>query len=98
MKVPICGICCGFRIKEGGKNSDYAVMDILQAGDKNYDSSLISVYIDQIDIIEKLLQTYSDGQLRWFEGYCIQIPQGRDLIWLLQDLFTFSSSELEVIT
>lgn len=98
MRVPISGICTGFRIIKGhGKDaSDYAKLDILQVGDKNYDSALIFVFVQDIEQIEYLLTHYSSGTLKWIDIFCIQIQDGREKVWLLKEIFHISKEKMIV--
>lgn len=99
MKAPIIGICCGFRVRTADtkKDSDFAVIDVLQPGDVNYDSTLVQVFCDQPDQIEYFLSHYSSGQLRWIELYCVQIQQGREKVWYLQDVLMFSDEHIPIL-
>jgi hypothetical protein len=96
MRIPLSGIVTGFRIGKT-KDSDFAQLDILQVGTKEYMSNLTFVYVEQTEHIDYLLTNYISGQLRWINVYVVQIQQGRETIWLLKDIFDLSKETLEVI-
>lgn len=96
MRTPISGIVTGFRIKKGtGKDaSDYGLLDIVQCGDKTHDTSLIFVYVQEIEHIQYLLENYSNGSLKWIDIYAVQILNGRELIWMLEDIYEISDQNI----
>lgn len=99
MRAPLSGIVSGFRIRQSGTAKDmseYGYIDLLQPGDKNYDSSLTHIVVQDTDLITFMLQHYSSGQLRWINMLCHQIPNGRELIWLLKKIYTFAPDSLTV--
>jgi hypothetical protein len=97
MRVPISGIVTGFRIHSGNnKQSDIGQLDILQVGTKDFPSSLIHVYVQDVRLLEYLLTHYSNGDLRWIDTYCVQTVDGRDKIWLLLKILSFSEEMIEV--
>lgn len=99
LKVPISGIVTGFRIRKSTSakdGSDYGLLDILQPGDKDYDSSLTFLYVQDIEIIDFLLRHYSNGQMRWIDTYCIQVPNGREMVWMLKRIFNLNKELIEI--
>lgn len=77
--------------------SEYGYLDVLQLGDKNYDSTLTHVVIDNLDLIKYFLTHYSDGQLRRVDLLVHQIVDGREKVWLLIKVFDLGE-KVEVLT
>lgn len=98
MRVPISGICIGFRIIKGvGKSdSDYGKLFIVQAADRDHDADLISVYVQDISLIDYLLNHYSHGKLKWIDAYCNQVIDGRDKVWMLEKIFNLSNEQISI--
>lgn len=97
MRAPISGIVTGFRMKKGSaKETDYGELDILQVGDSKHSSSLIYVFVEDFELIRFLLANYSSGSLRWIDLYCYQLPQGREMVWVLEKIFGFEPEEIPV--
>jgi hypothetical protein len=98
VRAPINGIVTGFRIRKGTTkdSSDYGLLDILQPGDKDYDSSLTFIYVQETDFIAHLLTNYSSGQLRFIKTFCIQVPNGREHIWILKKILSLSDQQIPV--
>lgn len=98
MRVPLSGICTGFRIRQSGSvkdKSEYGYLDVLQLGDKKFDSTLTHVVIDDAELIQYFLTYYADGQLRKINLLVHQIPDGREKIWYLIKVFDLND-KLEV--
>jgi hypothetical protein len=98
MRTPISGIVLGFRIIKGAAKdaSDYGKLFIVQAADKDHDADLIPVYVQEIDAIDYLLKNYSNGQLRWIDVYCNQVASGREMVWMLEKIFSISTDQIYV--
>ncbi|MEI7028337.1 hypothetical protein [Paenibacillus sp. y28] len=98
MRTPISGICVGFRIIKGqGKDaSDFAKMHILQVGTKDHDADLITVFIQNVDLIGDMLRAYSNGALRWIDTLCFTYKDGRENVWMLDKIFNLSNDVIEV--
>lgn len=98
MRVPISGICTGFRMIEGnGKTSDYGQLDILQVGTKDFPSDLTLVYVQKIEHLEFLLSNYKNGELKWINVFCNHEIDGREKVWVLLNIFSLSEEIIEVI-
>lgn len=96
MRVPISGILSGFRIRQSGTAKDlseYGYLDILQPGNKDFDSSLTFVVAQDRKVIEYFLQNYKSGQLHWIDLLCHQVRSGREDIWLLIKVFGMQEEE-----
>lgn len=97
MRAPISGIVTGFRMKKGvSKEPDYGELDIIQPGDSKLASSLTFVYVEDFELVRYLLEEYSSGSLRWIDLYCYQIPQGRELVWVLEKIYGFEKETIQV--
>lgn len=99
MRVPLSGILTGFRIRQSGSSKDtseYGYLDILQQGDKNYDSSLTHVVVQDTDQITYFLQHYSTGSLRWVDLLCHQVQNGREMVWLLIKIYNMQEDLIEL--
>lgn len=100
MRAPLSGIVTGFRIRETGTlkdRSEYGFLDLLQPGDKTYDSSLTHIVVQDVDLITYMLEHYSNGQLRWIDTLCQQIPNGREQAWLMIKVLEFNEEIIEVL-
>lgn len=91
MRTPISGIVVGFRIEKGStqKSSDFGKLFVCQPGDKDHDAALITLYVQDVEVLQRLLDQYSSGQLRWIDTYCSQVVSGREIVWLLEKIFSF---------
>jgi len=99
MRVPLSGILTGFRIRESGTTKDrseYGYLDILQTGNKDFDSSLTHVVVQDADLISYFLTHYSSGQLHWIDLLCHQVRSGKDDVWLLIKVFKMMDDPIEV--
>lgn len=98
MRVPISGIVTGFRLRKGTTKDagDFGILDILQAGDKDFDSSLIFVYVQDVEMIDYLLTNYASGTLRWIDAYCQQVQSGRELVWILKKIFSLRKENIAI--
>lgn len=98
MRVPISGICTGFRvIKASGKEtSDFGKIFIIQPADKDHDAVLITVFVQDIQLLEYILMNYSSGDFRWIDVYASQIPNGKDQVWILEKIFNLDNRSIEV--
>lgn len=97
MRVPISGICVGFRIIKGPKDSsDFAKIFVVQPADKNHDASLIEIFVQDLGLIEFTLNNYSNGRLQWIDLYCSQIQNGRELVWLAERIYDLSPTPITV--
>lgn len=98
MRVPISGIALGFRIIKGvGKDaSDYGKLFISQVADKDHDAVLITIFIQDVKHIEYLLNHYSNGELRWIDIYANHVMDGREKIWMLENIFGISEEIIPI--
>lgn len=96
MRFPLSGIVTGFRVRKDSKGSDFAQLDIVQPGTKDFESSLTFVYVDQVDFIQFLLEHYSNGHLRMIHVYVAQVQQGRETLLVLQEIYELSNEKLPV--
>jgi hypothetical protein len=99
MRVPISGIVTGFRIKRAaGKNeTDVGVIDVLQPGDKTFESALIFIYVHDVEYIQFMLENYADGSLRWINTYCAEMSMGREKAFFLIKILDMSARPLKVL-
>lgn len=99
MRVPLSGIVTGFRIRQSGTTKDksyYGFLDIVQCGDKDYDSTLTHVLVDQEELITYFLTYYSTGDLRYIDVLVHQVENGREKIWTLISVFNMKEDTEEV--
>lgn len=97
MRVPLTGICTGFRVRSGGKtSSDYGELDIIQVGTKDHQTALTIVYVKENELLEYLLKHYSSGQLKWISVLIYSETSGRETLWMLQKVFDLDESEIEI--
>lgn len=96
MRFPLSGIVTGFRVRKDSKGSDFAQLDIVQAGTKNFESSLTFVYVDRVDFMEFLLENYSNGHLKMINVYVAQVQQGRETLLVLQEIYELSQDRVPV--
>lgn len=92
MRFPLSGIVTGFRIHKptSKDSSDYGELDVVQVGTKDYRSSLTFVFVQDVNLLERLLREYSSGSLKWINAYVQEVPSGRDTAYLLQQIFGMS--------
>lgn len=99
MRVPLSGILTGFRIRESGTTKDrseYGYLDILQTGNKDFDSSLTHVVVQDTDLISYFLTHYHSGQLHWIDLLCHQVRSGKEDVWLLIKVYKMFDEAIEV--
>lgn len=100
MRVPLSGIVTGFRVRQSGTTKDksyYGFLDVLQPGDKDYDSSLIHVLVDNEELITYFLTHYSSGNLRYIDVLVHQVENGREKVWMLISVFNMKKETEEVL-
>lgn len=97
MRCPISGILLGFRIIKGSKlESDFGKLFIAQACDKDHDAVLVTVFIQDTELLTELLTNYTNGQLRWIDTFCNQVQDGREKVWLLERIFEINKTVLQI--
>jgi hypothetical protein len=88
----------GFRIIKGAGKSDadYGKLFVCQVADKEHDADLITVFVQQLDLVEQLLKEYGKGDLRWIDTYCTQFQNGREVGWMLERIYSFGLPAIQV--
>lgn len=96
MRFPIAGICTGFRVRKDAKGGDFSQLDIVQAGTKDFETSLKFVYVDRTDLITYLLENFTNGHLKHIHVLVAEVQQGRETVLVLQRIYEMSNQEIPI--
>lgn len=95
MRAPISGLLVALRPIKGGKGEpDFGELDVVQFGDVRHRTSLIHVFVEDMEVFLRLAGEF-DGKPRWIDLYCYQMPQGRELVWVLDKVFGMEEEPIE---
>lgn len=90
MRFLINGLLVGFRVRQGGKqSSDYGVLDLLQVGDKDRDSVLKQIIIQDLEVLQFFLESFSDGQFRWLDLLVVEQLAGKEYVLFVEKIVDF---------
>lgn len=97
MRVPLSGICTGFRIRTSGSvkdKSEYGFLDIIQPGTKDFDTTLTQVIVSDVEHINYFLTHYSSGKLKRISVLIHKVENSKELLWQLIDIYNLDREEL----
>lgn len=97
MRAPISGLLVAMRPIKGGKGDpDVGELDIVQVGDSKLRTALIHVYVEDMELFLRIMAEHGSGSLRWIDLFCYQVPQGRELLWMLERVYGMEQEPIPV--